>query len=236
MDKNPTYIKSIPFGDFSTWVEREFEQVEIGIKQATQTPRWDDLRFPAGGINPVGLADAATLSNDLTKFPGSLEFAGNALNVASGVAQMPHQWKNGSTIRPHIHWTVATASTAAVSWEFYYRIVGNVGDVAGGFVGPVNGTIEAGSTNIVGSHILSSFGDIDMTGYQDSCMLVWYIRRLGNTDANNNVAYLLEFDIHYQTDISGGSIAEYPSSSPYNISPTAGSLTIAGVAPTVTKT
>lgn len=233
---NPGYIKSIPLGEFQTWVEREFEAVERGIFNATQTPRWDDLRFPANGIDPAGLTNPATRSADLTKFPGSLEFAGNALNVIAGVAQMPHQWRNGSEIHPHIHWTVDTASAAAVDWEFYYRMVGNVGDTAGGWNGPFNGTIQVGSTSIPGSHILSSFDAIDMTGYQDSCMLVWYIRRLGNTDANNNVAYLLEFDIHYQTDIAGGSISEYPSTSPFAPVIPAGSLVIAGNAPTITKT
>ena len=56
--------------------------------------RWDDLRFPAQGINPAGAASPPTV--DDTTFPGTLLFATNATNVIAGVAQLPHAWKRGT--------------------------------------------------------------------------------------------------------------------------------------------
>lgn len=64
------------------------------------TPVWDDLRFPAQGINPAGAANAPTIDDVLTSFPGTLLFAGNAENVIVGIAQMPHAWAKGTSIRP----------------------------------------------------------------------------------------------------------------------------------------
>ena len=64
-------------------------------------------------------------------------------------------------------------------------------------------------------------------------MLCWYIQRNGNTDADNNAAILFEFDIHFQTAIAGGSIVEYPTSSPFVQTPGTASLVITGRAPTV---
>ena len=60
---------------------------------------WDDLRFPANAINPPGAA-ADPIRNTST---GMLEFSGSADNVIAGIAQMPHAWRAGTSIRPHLH-------------------------------------------------------------------------------------------------------------------------------------
>lgn len=204
-----SYVKQQPFGDQGQWVERELEAVERGIEDAAYGLRWDDLRFPAQSINPAGAVAAPSVITTESDFPGALSFAGNADNMIAGVAQMPHAWKLGSTIRPHIHWLKPTGSSNAVTWHFYYRIVGNVGGTAGAWVGPVVGTIAAGDQTTSNNHILTSFGDVSMTGYTESAMLAWRIYRIGTSDAENNAVTLLEFDIHYQSD-GRGSIPEYP--------------------------
>ena len=224
------YIKQPPFGEFQTWVERELEAIERAISQR-DTARWDDLRFPANGIDPVGLANPATRVTDLTTYPGGLSFSGSALNICAGVAQMPHSWILGTDIHPHIHWTQTTGDTGAVDWKFYYRMIGNVGDAAGAWLGPFDSTLEVGTQGRADQHMLSSFAAIDMTGRTESCMISWYIQRNGNTDANAQAAILLEFDIHYQS--WDGSIQEYPSASPYSPTPGVGSLVLTGHAPTV---
>lgn len=170
---------------------------------------WDDLRFPAQAINPAGAADAPSVDNVLAGFPGTLLFSGTLENVICGVAQMPHAWKRGSAIRPHIHWTKLTGSSSAVSWVFYYRLIGMVGDAPGDWVGPVAGTIVAGDQTASDQHLISHFGEIDMTGQRESACLNWQVRRLGNTDADNNAVRLLEFDIHFQVS-KGGTVTEIP--------------------------
>ena len=45
---------------------------------------WDDLRFPAQGINPAGQTDAPSI--DTTTFPGTLLFDPASINLIAGVA------------------------------------------------------------------------------------------------------------------------------------------------------
>lgn len=164
---------------------------------------WDDLRFPVQAINPIGAGTAPTLDEVLTSFPGTLLFSGSAENVIAGVAQMPHAWEAGSHIEPHIHWSKPVGSANAVAWEFYYRHMGFAGDVVGDWVGPIAGTISAGDPTASNSHIITGFGDVDMTGKRESSMLCWQIRRQGGTDADSGTARLFEFDIHYYSVKAG---------------------------------
>lgn len=170
---------------------------------------WDDLRFPAQGINPAGAVDAPTVDTTLTDYPGTLLFSGAADNVIAGVAQLPHAWQAGTAVRPHLHWSKPVGSASAADWVFYYRILGSPGDAHGALVGPVAGTLVAGTPALANSMLLTSFGEITLSGQKESTCLAWQVRRLGNTDADNGTARLFEFDIHYQTDKSG-TVSEIP--------------------------
>jgi hypothetical protein len=133
--------------------------------------------------------------------------------MIADVAQMPHAWKLGSTIRPHIHWAKTSASANVVTWEFYYRILGNVADAFGTWSSAVTRSSDAATTigddTATNTHLLTSFGDITMTGYTESCLVAWRLYRRGSSDAYADTARLLSFDIHYQSD-GRGSIPEYP--------------------------
>ena len=170
---------------------------------------WDDLRFPAHGINPAGAADAPTLDTTLSSFPGTLLFSGSLENVVVGVAQMPHAWKAGTPVEPHIHWSKPVGSASAVTWELYYRQLGFPSDVPGDWVGPVEGVIAAGDPTTSNSHIITPFGLLDMTGRRESSMLCWQIRRQGATDADTGTARLYEFDIHYYS-VKAGTVTPVP--------------------------
>ena len=176
---------------------------EAEITEPLQVEGWDDLRFPVQGVNPAGAVNAPSVDTDLTGYPGTLLFSGNQDNVIAGIAQMPHAWKRDSAISPHIHWSKPTGSAAAVDWVLYYRILGSVGDAPGALIGPVSAAVTIGDPTASDEMLLTSFGDIDLTGQKESTCIAWQIRRLGDSDADNNTARLFEFDIHYQTDKSG---------------------------------
>lgn len=171
---------------------------------------WDDLRFPAQGINPPGaIADPAVDTTE-TGFPGTLLFSGSADNMIAISAQMPHAWKPGTAIVPHIHWSKPVGSSSAVTWELYYRWLGNVGDTAdANWTGPIAGTLEAGTASVTNDHLLTSFGSIATPGTRESTMYTFRIYRRGSTDADNGTARLYEFDIHYQKQ-KAGTFLEYP--------------------------
>lgn len=169
---------------------------------------WDDLRFPAQGINPPG----ATSDPARSTTTGLLEFSGTADNVICGVAQMPHAWKEGSAISPHLHLRFPTSASASTRWKLEYDIA----SVNGNFTNN-SGTLTDGGTITIANpenakkHVIADFADVAMTGHTFSAMILWKISRLASTDAADNDASaveLLEFDIHYEID-SMGSVDEY---------------------------
>ena len=163
---------------------------------------WTDLRFPANGINPAGSAAPPSVVTDLTGYAGCLSFSGSIENIIAGVAQMPHEWDR-SAIRPHIHWTKPTGSANAVTWEFWYRIVGNPSDTVGSWQGPFSPTVTIGDQTVSNAHLLTAFAEVDMTGYIESAIVLWRIHRRGDTDAESNAVILYEFDIHYNANKPG---------------------------------
>lgn len=186
--------------DLRTATKRELKNATVA---EVMRHGWEDLRFPAQGINPAGTASPPTVDEVLTSFPGTLLFSGSQENIVAGVAQMPHAWSPGTFIEPHIHWSKPTGSADAVAWELYYRKLGFAGDAAADWVGPVAGVIVAGDQTVSNGHVISSFGRVDMTGLRESSMLCWQIRRQGATDADSGTARLYEFDIHYYSVKSG---------------------------------
>lgn len=164
---------------------------------------WEDLRFPAQGINPPGAAS----DPDINTTTGVLLFDASSVEVIAGVAQMPHGWKQGSSIYPHVHWQPTNTNTGNVLWRFEYDIANVNGTFSGSYT--AIDILDAGSGN-ANSHLLATFGAISMTGYTISSIIKWKLSRIGDdvTDTYNADAALLEFDIHYEVD-SFGSDTEY---------------------------
>jgi hypothetical protein len=167
---------------------------------------WDDLRFPASGINPAGPASPPAVDAVI----GGLLFDSASTEVVSLIAQMPHAWKEGSEIRPHVHWQKTTSAVGAVYWQLEYRW-SSIGEVMDGSWATLPVTVPAVSDqNTAGVHAISPFGGIDASGHGLSDILVMRLSRVGGDvlDTYGADARFLEFDIHYQID-GLGSLKEY---------------------------
>jgi hypothetical protein len=165
---------------------------------------WDDLRFPAAGINPPGAA--ADPTQDTTD--GRLVFSASAENIVAIQAQMPHSWKEGSTISPHIHWSPTSTHTGNVKWQMKYKIA-NVFEAFPAEWTTV--TALQAAAGVSDTHQLTDFdGDITMTGKTLSAMILILISRLGadGADTYTGTVKLNEIDIHYEID-GFGSASEY---------------------------
>lgn len=163
------------------------------------SPRIDDLRFPAQGINPAGSpappgVDTAT---------GCLSFAGNLDNVIAGVAQMPHSWNPGSAVSPHLHLRFPTSNAGKnTRWKFEYDIA-NIGEDFTNNSGTFSAltVITVANPANVKRHVIAYFEDLDMTGYTESSVILWKVSRLASSDGaddDTNACFLLEFDIHFE--------------------------------------
>lgn len=168
-----------------------------GRFQLTQ-PQYEDLRFPAVGINPPGAAtDPARDNSD-----GRFVFSATLTNTIAVQVQMPHGWKEGTPVEMHIHWSPTSADTGNVLWRVQYKIA----DIGGTFpsVWSVTDVLSAGS-GTADAHQYADFGEIPMTGFHLSCMILVLISRVGNDtrDTYADTAKLNEFDIHYQANTLG---------------------------------
>lgn len=163
---------------------------------------WEDLRFPAIGINLAGAGGEPT--RDATT--GYLEFPATGTTTIVVHPQMPHAWKQGSIIRPHVHWRKKTAGAGKVMWQLEYEWT-NVWDIeTDTFTTLTNDTpAEDRDDGSAKRHLLTSFGDIDMAGFEISVMGLLRISRLGGDPADDyaGVAQLKEFDIHIMLDSLG---------------------------------
>ena len=158
---------------------------------------WEDLRFPATGINPTGAVGPMTF--DTTNI-GFLAAAASTQSIAM-IAQMPHSWKEGTLIYPHIHWEPTTAGAGNVLWGMDYKWT-NVGETE-----PVAWT-TTGVVSAAGGafkHQIASFPALDGSGKTISSILSIKIYRVGGDtlDTYGADALLKEFDIHYESDELG---------------------------------
>lgn len=164
---------------------------------------WEDLRFPASGINPPGGASDPARDTD----DGRLVFAAAATNIIAIQAQMPHAWREGSAIRPHIHWSPTNTNTGNVLWRLQYKVASANEAFPGEWS---TADVLAAGSGTTDMHQLAAFAEIPMTGKKVSSMILLLLSRIGGdvTDTYNADAKLNEFDIHYQVDALG-SEAEY---------------------------
>jgi len=164
---------------------------------------WDDLRFPVSAINPPGLASDPDVDNT----NGYFLFDAAGTELVFLVAQLPHSYKPGSTLRPHLHWAKSTSAAGNVMWQLDYKWakIGEVIDASFTTLSTTSAVAGTPDTNAAGKHLISSFGDISGAGAQLSDILVMKLSRIGGNaaDTYGADAIMFEFDIHFESDISG---------------------------------
>ena len=159
---------------------------------------WDDMRFPASGINYLGVTDEP----DTSTTDGTLLFDPTTAETIAVQVQLPHSWKEGSAIKPHVHWCKTTSAAGTVVWSMLYAWA-NVGDVMPALANLTTATAVVSDEDTADLHAISTFGEIDATGKTVSSMLLIVLGRLATSDTYGADAKLFEFDIHYQIDALG---------------------------------
>ena len=167
---------------------------------------WDDLRFPAQGVNPIGSPAPPGIDTST----GCLSFAGNADNVMGGLAQLPHSWKRGTDVHPHIHLRFSASNPGTnTRWKFAYdfaNLDGNFVNAIGTFTSLPAVTVANPASTV--KHVYADLGDVPMTGKTESCVIIWQVWRLAASDGADNdtgACLLLEFDLHFEIGKPGSS-------------------------------
>lgn len=79
---------------------------------------YDDWRWAGSGVNPPGVPVAAVLTEVQTD-EWHWVFANNS-TMAFPDQQIPHDYKEGSDITPHIHWMPTTTATYTGTWTMVF--------------------------------------------------------------------------------------------------------------------
>ena len=184
-----------------TFLDEELQSIADLLN--VKNPLWDDLQFPAAAVNPPGLGSDPGF--DTTN--GGYLFDASSTELLFFQAQMPHSWKQGTIIKPHVHWQKTTSAAGDVYWQLDYKKapIAAVMDVA--FTTLFNTSTVSGTpdNDTANEHLITSLGDIAMAGNELSDMLVMKLSRIGGNGADTYGAdaALIHIEIEYTADKLG---------------------------------
>ena len=175
---------------------------------------WDDLRVPALSTR-AGASKIPGLTKFLDNGAGSQGILTRVFDKSNEeelyfALQLPHAWKQGTSVYPHVHWLPVSdgAANAVVSWGLEYSIA-KINDVFP-FSVIIYGNAHAhGGDLIAKTHYMTDIGSgISMAGIASvSPMIVCRVFRdatgTGLTDDYTADVALLEIDFHYEIDSLG---------------------------------
>lgn len=203
----------IAVGDTSGGNYAHFESDGSFILTGNATA-WEDLRVPVSQIKRLGFTDP-----DWEKFQ---ETAGGSTGVYTlafdkttdqeiyFTVQIPHSWKLGTDLEPHVHWSPSDTTTGNVNWTLEYSIA----ELAGTFGNTVTMSVLDAGNGVAKQHQLADLGMIDMSSYTSSANVSTMIicrlyRDVSLNDDYDNDAYLHEIDFHFQVDSLGSRDENY---------------------------
>lgn len=180
-------------------------QFTVGELLVTKHPSnlvWDDLRVPA-----TQFKSGVSTKPDFDFTEVGYAFDPTDDETVYITVQMPHNWAEGTDVKPHIHWMSQAAGD--VVWQLEYRWT-NVGEIAAsGFTSMTAWTpVFTWTSGML--HNITSMGTIAGAGKTLSSMMQVKLTRLGTDGADTYGidALMLELDLHYQID-GLGSEQEY---------------------------
>jgi len=181
------------FGDAVNYTAFEADGTMIMSGSATV---WEDLRFPATAINPVGAPSPMGFDTTRIAFTAA---TGQTQTIAV-VAQLPHSWKIGSTIYPHVHWQPTTTNTGSVLWRIEYKWNDLNTVEPANFIPLDVSQVASGSAYM---HQLIGWTISGSAISNISSLLTILVSRIGGSDSYTGTALLKEFDIHYEVNTLG---------------------------------
>lgn len=206
-DKIGPPISASGIGYYNTSIN----SVESGLinrfdNEANRWEKWDDLTVPA---NSLRLGNTIA---DYTQYYGSLylpAFAGTTTpDQAFFATQLPHSYKVGTHIYPHVHWSPGPSGVGYENKSVAWILDLSWGNINETFPGATSYSgIDSWTTFQNYEHRLvrcvnSGVNYMDGTGKDISSMIVGRIVRQNDRgdDTYTPPAFLLEIDFHYQKD------------------------------------
>lgn len=164
---------------------------------------WEDFRVAVNNIKVP-----ATKNPDWVSYKGGLilSFGNNEIEANEEevyfLIQLPHSIKEGSTIKPHVHWTAkSNEANKVVRWGISYSFT-NIDAI---FPAATIIYSDATTNNEADKHVCAYFPDIPLPNMKISGILIVKLFRNSSSsfDTYTDDAYLLEFDIHIEKNTIG---------------------------------
>ena len=165
---------------------------------------WDDVRVPGLSVEAPG-PNAPTLGAFLGaggllawRFTG----VGVLVNEVYFTVQLPHGYKEGTDIVPHVHWTPTDANAGNVVWQLEYSWQNVNG---GAFPATTTITTTQAASGTAWDSLVANFAAISGTGKQISSQLVCRLFRdpAHASDTYGFDAALVEVDFHFEVETLG---------------------------------
>lgn len=169
------------------------------------TTAWEDLRVPLSTASILGLAGDA----DYDVFLGATRaytFQTAADENVYFSVQLPHSYKHGTNLRPHVHWAPSDANAGDVTWCLEYTLA----ELEGTFPGTTTICVTDATETTAHKHQIASFAEIDGSAIDSVSAMIncRLYRDVDNGDDYGSDAFALEIDFHYEVD-SFGSRTEF---------------------------
>lgn len=160
---------------------------------------WDDIILPP---DILGARRTAPDRYDLTPNIDVYAFNGTTvIEEVSGSFEIPHTYKEGSDLRPHIHWGPTSTAVNNVKWQMAYSLA-DVGEVFSSET-VINAIAETGG--VTDEHQVNEFGIIPGTGIRIGTIVNFRLFRdpTDSQDTYTDDAFLVGLGVHYQIDSAG---------------------------------
>lgn len=204
-------VGSVKIGDGTNYLNVNTDGSVSLVGTATS---WDDLMIPGHSVKATGNSPPDLLGQfvgdntlDLFSFDG-----GSTLEQVFFTIQLPHNWKEGSTIYPHVHFSpTSTNSSDLVARVVRFNLEYTWTNINATFSSTNTLTLDSDPfvpNTSQWKHLLAKNGTgISGSGKTLSSMMVCRLYRdpTDPVDTYPQDAAFLQFDIHYEIDGFGSS-------------------------------
>lgn len=160
---------------------------------------WDDII-----ILPSNLRGGATPPSWTTAFQGGIYvmcFQNGSSDEVYGGFELPHDYKEGTALYPHLHWSPSTNNNGRCDWTFEYTIQSMNG---GAFPGNDSSITfqQVGGGVALAHQFVSASAPVPGANRKIGDIMMFKLARPSG-DAFTGDAFLLSFGVHYEIDTMG---------------------------------
>lgn len=165
---------------------------------------WDD--FPP---NPIIATHVGSSAPTLATFVTDIEqYTFDATNdYVIGSTEIPHNWKEGTVIYPHIHWATngSDGTERGVKWQLKWTVGDALEVFSAQVTSTVDATIPASTTDR--THFISEFTTtLDGANLKIGAVICWRLERIATAHANGaptSDPFALSIGFHGEMDTVG---------------------------------